>query len=320
MMIPSSRAPVNPGANTSALDPLILKSKAITMQRIANCVASGSDHVFAAQGEVDLANALRFARKMDERYEMSAHASTRSRRKAAGLAQVTLFFYPISGSTKLQYWLLRTAGELPVSCTETWRDVRIKEGRLTMGDDYELVRLPVSKKARDKAAKDGRRYNETTWTWRMTTSCFHAWKRRIKQAVSMVRSNGNKRALRQAVWSLNSAPGARGIRDNIFQLQVYMQQCWKHGQKTKTTVKNKSKKQPLKPLPAEFKLRPRTLAMRSCPTYRVSLCQQRLEAGEKIWFPLRNSAHLLIDVLLFEAQNAALSASRQRKCVRRKKR
>ena len=320
MMIPSKQIAASSATMPSKLDPHILKSKAITMQRIGLCVANGNDHLFAVQGEVELTNALRFARKMDESYEMTASASTRSHRKAAGRAQVSLFFYPIAGTSKLQYWLLRTAGSVPESCTEIWLDVRTKEGRLTMGEDYELVRLPVSKKAREKAAKDGRRYNETTWTWRMTSACFQFWKRRIRQAVGSARLKNNKRALRQAVWSLNSAPGARGIRDQIFQLQVYMQQCWKHGQKTKTTLKNQRKKQPLKPLPLEFTLKPRTLAIRGCPTYRMSLCQRRLEAGEKSWFPLRNSAHLRVDVLLFEAENAKTLEPKRRKLSCKKKR
>ncbi len=109
-MIPSKQIAASSATMPSKLDPHILKSKAITMQRIGLCVANGNDHLFAVQGEVELTNALRFARKMDERYEMTASASTRSHRKAAGRAQVSLFFYPIAGTSKLQYRLFRTAG------------------------------------------------------------------------------------------------------------------------------------------------------------------------------------------------------------------
>ena len=91
MMIPSKQIAASSATMPSKLDPHILKSKAITMQRIGLCVANGNDHLFAVQGEVELTNALRFARKMDERYEMTASASTRSHRKAAGRAQVSLF-------------------------------------------------------------------------------------------------------------------------------------------------------------------------------------------------------------------------------------
>lgn len=56
MMIPSKQIAASSATMPSKLDPHILKSKAITMQRIGLCVANGSDHLFAVQGEVELTN------------------------------------------------------------------------------------------------------------------------------------------------------------------------------------------------------------------------------------------------------------------------
>ena len=277
--------------------PTIKQSKALTMADLADCVASG--YVYAVQGTIDLANAFAFANKMHERYEIDIDPSKRSRRRAKGIAQVHLFFYPVRDTAKLHYWMLRTDGTLPEDDTETWVDVRHSNSRLTWENEYELVRLPVAKKLRQKYAEHGRKSNEMPWTWRFTKHNHHVMRSRVKQAVLEYAKNGRSKLLRQVVWSLNHAPGFRGVREQIFWLGTYMQQVWKKGQMAKGSSKRAGKKNKVLPLPDRFALKPKTLQKRKCKEYSVAFCQHRYETGEKTWFPARNRNTLRVELILF---------------------
>ena len=221
------------------------------------------------------------------------------------MAQVHLFFYPITGTEKLRYWMLRTEGELPEDDTEHWRNVRHVEGRLSWDTEYELVRLPLSKKLRQKYREHGRASNESPWTWRMTKKQHHLMRSRVKQAVAMLQSNRRAKHLRQVVWSLNHAPGFRGVREQVFWLGVYLQQCWKKGQTPKGKAKSGRKKKQHLELPYEYTLKPQTLIKRKCRKYPLSFCQHRYASGEQTWFPVRKNSALAIEHVLFFGEAAA---------------
>lgn len=278
--------------------PNVLISLAITMQRIADDVAAGYHHQIC--GTIPLDRALEVLAKFNARYGFDREKNQRYRRKQKGLANFRLHLYPVRGTTRVWFLILRTDGVQEEADNEQWQDVRTKAGRIRVEDRYELVRLPVSRRLLRAYQASGRTGNSETWTWRMTPSHIEYWKSRVRESVNQLSAQRGDRQLRQLIYSLSHAPGFRGVRADIFGLQCYLDKCWKRALGYKKKIaKGKRLKDNRMPQQAP-RIKPRTLEKRACKAYSLLHSIKRYQEGRRGWFRDRHPGDLAAEFIDFD--------------------
>lgn len=242
-----------------SFDPVIRRSKALTMLQLQHSVAAG--YGYAISGVVAASRAMALAAKFDSRYSVSANKNLRYKRKVAGQENALLYLYPQQESTSLLWWLLRTSPDPG----ERFIEVKGRE-HLRWEREYELVRLTVPRELKVAYARHGRTSNAVTWTWRVTYEQREAWRARIKHAAAQLPYT--ETPWKQMVWSLDRVPGFRGCRNDVMVLRRYarlahLRQCG---------------------CPYEWKGLPRPIRPRACEDYPLSVIASRL-GKESSWWP-----------------------------------
>lgn len=245
-------------------DPDVHVSMTAQMRAIQRLVSAG--YPFYVTGRVEARNALLLAAKFDERFHVSARDKQREYAAKKRLFSTKLVFHPISGSTDLHFWLLRTEGDHPLLKSEKWRDARTDP--ITWPFLYELRQVPVPPEHRKRFERQGGKIaiRPVTWTWRIQRAEMDRLRACIRHWVQFPDER-----LRRLIRGLSLSPGFRAVRDDVYTLQRYIaQQCQKRD----------------KPVP-EFPLRRGLLLAkgRSYKTYPLSLLVARVRSGSETWFP-----------------------------------
>lgn len=247
-------------------DPIVYRSKAITMQRLMMAVTQGYQYWIG--GTVAADRALGMAGKFADLYNCNRTTQQRYRRKQAGRANTRLFLYPEPDTISLRWWLLCTdPGCLENGDRERWLDAESKDGRLVWSDEYELVRLPYTKALARKYRDQGIVRTEGS-TWRMQRACYEAWRHRLRKAVA-AEKHGNNTPTAQAIYALNNAPGFRAVRAHVWDLRNYANRC----------------RRATKLEPVTFGSAPLWMRPRRCREYPLSAVIRRATDSCGTWFP-----------------------------------
>jgi len=243
-------------------DPLIPSTVTATMRAILEAVSRGS--VLYTTGTVSATKALALAAKFDERYDLGMNSVRRDHARRAGRSVFRLVMFPLQGTTDLAWWLLRSEGDHPLAALEKWKDARRESIRWPWR--YELVRLPVPVAHRRKMQGIKKRQVQPVgWTWRIRIEEVRA----TEQTVRHVAQHRDDR-LAQIVSGLRSAPGFRGIRQDVAALYRYIrEQC-----------RRRNREPP--PMPTTIRW---VGAFRKHQTWPLSVLVRRVQRGRASWFP-----------------------------------
>ena len=251
-------------------DPLIYSTATATMSAIQRYVSRGA--VWYVTGEVEADRALALAARLDERYGLAATVAQRDHARRAKRATFRLILWPLSGTTRLRWWLLRTDGEHPLLSMERWRDAR--HDRIRWPWDFELAQMPVPPAARaGYRRKNGRvAINAVTWTWRIERQHMEAMRASIRHWAQ----HADER-LAALIRSLHLSPGFRQIRTDVLTIDRYvLSQC----------ERRKRTPPAIPPLP-----RPVIRAAgRQDQRVPLSALVRRRQRGASSWFPARLSS------------------------------
>ena len=184
--------------------------KSILMQRLMDAVGRG--YVYHTSGTVSLEKAENLCHKFDHKYGIFANNNQRYYAKKQGRANVRLYLYHMSDSSQLYWWLLATKGQNEVHNQENLQIAYQRNGRIRVPGEYEL--LPLT---RPKSSGGG-----SSWTWKMTKETYSIWREKM---ISIGRNQSNLSA-RQALGSLEKAPGFRGVRQQIGKLSSILRKSW----------------------------------------------------------------------------------------------
>ena len=200
-------------------DPLLYETATATMAAIQRYASRGA--LWYVTGEVEAGSAMRLAQRLDERYGLSATVAQRDHARRGKRATFRLIMWPLAGTTRIRWWLLRTDGEHHLLSMESWRDAR--QDRIRWPWVFELAQMPVPPAARaGYKRKDGRHaINPVTWTWRIARDEMEAMRASIRHW-----SQHSDDRLSAMVRSLHLSPGFRQIRTDVLTLDRYIvSQC-----------------------------------------------------------------------------------------------
>ena len=186
----------------------VYRYKTTTMQRIQQLSIRG--YHWYTSGKVPHNKAQKLVDKFDELYGIGCNENQRSYRRSKGIANAKLLLYPIKDSKTFYWWLLVTDGTGAVHKKEKLSEVVGASDRLQWADEYELVWM----------TREGKK--DLVITWRMTKKNITAWHFRIKASVRK-RSTED---FRQALWSLQRAPGFSEVRNQVKALRRQIKKEW----------------------------------------------------------------------------------------------
>lgn len=190
-------------------DPLVLQSRQVLMQRIADYVRTG--HVHWTSGEVTLDRAPTLARKFARLYGADLDRNRRLRAKARGDGNAVLLLAQLqSDDACVQWYLLASPGDNPVHHLERLRDASTKSERMHHGG-YELVHI----------TKSG--VNHPVLTWRMSRENEEGWRAR---ALAEAR-RGSPHEVQMFLEALYRSPGFHGIRRQVGKTVALFRREWK---------------------------------------------------------------------------------------------
>ena len=178
-------------------DPLVLHTRQVLMQRIADYVRTG--HVHWTCGEVALDRVPTLARKFARLYGTDLDRNRRLRAKARGEANAVLLLAKLhSDDVRIQWYLLVSPGDNPAHQLEHLHDASTRDGRVHHAG-YELVH--VTKSGVDRPVL----------TWRMSRDNEEAWRTR---ALTEAR-RGNLQQVQMFLDVLYRSPGFYGVRKQV---------------------------------------------------------------------------------------------------------
>lgn len=195
-----------------AYDPLVLDSRQVLMQRIADYVRTG--HVHWTCGEVTLDRAPSLAQKFARLYGTDLDRNRRLRAKAGGDGNAVLLVAQLDrGSASVLWYLLVSPGDHPAHQLERLRDASTKDGRMHHAG-YELVHVTKTGVA------------HPVLTWRMSRANEEGWRAR---ALSEAR-RGNSHDVRMFLEALYRSPGFHGVRRQVGKTAALFRREWKRRQ------------------------------------------------------------------------------------------
>lgn len=265
------------------LDPEIPVTMTASMRAVQKAVSSG--YVFYVSGRIEAHRALALVAKLDDRYSLGATDKQREYAAKRKRCSFRLVMFPMSGRTELTFWLLRTAGDHPLLSLEKWKDARADP--IAWPFLYELRKIPVMPKHRERFQRAGGRFaiNPVTWTWRFNREEMDRLRACIRHWVQK-----RDERLRRLIKGLSFAPGFRAVRDDVYTLHRYIErQCERRN------------------VPVPDFPRRRWIALakgRSFRTYPLTLLVSRVGRGQP-WFPSDAKAmDTLIEPTLMEKPDA----------------
>ncbi len=178
------------------LDPTVLRTKSALMQRVADLARM---HPVYVTGTVPLDRAPSLVLKFRDLYMTNLSKDARYRRKRRGLGNAHLVLWQPNLDAPLIFFVLLVSatGEHAARKLEDLRSVYERHARLTVTDDYELVRH-----CRGGACPT------TSISWQMTEAREQRWRNDFRDAIR----HGAYRDI-AALWqSLHLVPGFARIR------------------------------------------------------------------------------------------------------------
>jgi hypothetical protein len=186
----------------------IPSSKAATMSYLQLLVSTG--YRYWIRGEMHFSKAEAFANKVSKLYNLDATQSQRATLKRKGIASARLVMFAHDhDKTKIQFWLLATAGRGFIHERENLSDALTTP--LTWRDQYHLTKI-------QRESKNG---GKITWSWIMQNQYF-------KDQLSMTKSvaDSGQSALKDYFGRISHMPMFSGIRDQVKLLDDYGRKTW----------------------------------------------------------------------------------------------
>lgn len=192
-----------------AYDPIVLESRQVLMQRLADYVRTG--HVHWTCGEVTLERAPTLARKFARLYGTDLDRNRRLRAKARGEGNAVLLLARLHPADMHIHWyLLVSPGDNPAHELEELVDATTREGRMRHAE-YELVHM----------TKPG--VAHPVLTWRMSRGNEEDWRTR---ALAEAR-HGSPHRVERFLEVLYKSPGFYGVRRQVGKTVSLFRREWR---------------------------------------------------------------------------------------------
>lgn len=189
-------------------------SKAGAMSFLVMLVGTGYRHW--TSGQVHHTKAEAFANRMHQLYGTEATTSERATLKKHGKACAMLVMYPSDlDKTKIQFWLLATAGKGAIRERESLSDALFTP--LTWNYQYHLTQIQRER------GKGGR----ISWTWQMQHSYF-----KNQLNATKVATDYGYVAVKSHFTLIGHMPMFSGIRDQVQLLDDYGRKTWNKRHRT----------------------------------------------------------------------------------------
>lgn len=191
----------------------LYRNQTALMQGLLLQVSRG--FVFHFSGHVPAHKALRFAAKMHRQYGALASPQARhARRKRGGELPVSRLFMHPAKEGGYHWWVLAPQ---PLE-GEQMKDAREQRQRLSLGEQYELMRIP-------------RRGLPPTWTWRIRRQAREDWAEGIKRDAR----REHPAAIQELIARLGKMPMFAGVRRDVFALQRLAAKNWERTHRHKAS-------------------------------------------------------------------------------------
>ncbi|WP_282611023.1 hypothetical protein [Pelagibius sp. Alg239-R121] len=188
--------------------PEIFVHKSGVMRHIIAAISKG--YIYHTTGRVPFEKAERLFTKFEEKYSVNPDRVEAQKRKRHGEANARLFLYPGSDSLTYDFWFLLTEGEHPALSEEKLRRADHKRSRILFQDQYEAICLPAASSV-------------PRWTWRLTQKQYRGYEEWIENTIRHAKDDSEAKAV---IRSLQSLPGFRGIRQQVFALRKHFIREW----------------------------------------------------------------------------------------------
>ena len=253
---------------------------------------AGANYTRYMQGVVHIEKAEKLVERFTQRYEITECRGRRNRRRNKGLANVLMYAYPVDRTNTLEWFCLATSGDWSSTHNDQWIALRDRQRRLSFDRKYELKRLPLTAELAAEYAKKGRLPKSPMRTWTMSREYRQQWRQQIRQGVQAYDQFGSPRQLKRTVELLNTLPGHRGVRADVYELfgVLYRQ----------LNARKLAKIESASSVPEWAKNKQQTTAIFTCRKVPLRVCAERYHAGAETWFPIPRPGQLRVEPLLFD--------------------